>query len=86
MEDVAADQAEAPLQIARPQGQPPHHRGLKPRRMGLDRLDHQIGHRVAMRVRQIRRDMLAEQAGDMLARRRQTVVQGRGDQHLDDGL
>ena len=54
VEDVAADQAEASFQIARPQRQPPDHRGLEARRVGLDRFDHQIGHRVAMRVRQIR--------------------------------
>src|SRR3546814_1775473 len=28
--------------------------------------------------------MLAEEAGDMLARRGEAVVDGRGDQHLDD--
>ena len=39
-----------------------------------------------MLVRQRRIDMLAEQAGHVLARRRQAVVQRRGDQHLDDRL
>src|SRR6202049_4796893 len=37
-------------------------------------------------VRQLRRDVLAEQAGDMLARWGERVVQGRGDQHLDHRL
>jgi hypothetical protein len=52
--------------------------------MAVDRLDHQIGHRVAVLVSQVGRDMLAEQAGDMLSGRGETVVEGRGDQHLYD--
>ena len=48
-------------------------------------------HALALRVPgravgQLRRDVLAEQARDMLAGRRQGVIQGGGNQHLDDGL
>src|SRR3546814_1908467 len=35
-------------------------------------------------VRQFGRELLAEEARDMLPRRREAVVDGRGDQHLDD--
>src|SRR3546814_10665232 len=34
-------------------------------------------------VRQFGRELLAEEARDMLPRRREAVVDGRGDQHLD---
>ena len=53
------------------------------RRMAVDRGDHQIGDLVAMiipgsAVRQFRRDMLAEQAGDMLALRREVSSRVEG--------
>src|SRR3546814_16871155 len=35
-------------------------------------------------ARKFGRELLAEEAGDMLARRGEAVVDGRGDQHLDD--
>src|SRR5208283_5357996 len=60
-------------------------------RVALDRRDHQVGDSVAalvprLAVRQLRRDVLAEQAGHMRARRRQAVVERGRDQHLDDRL
>ena len=65
--DVAADEAEAPPQITRPQRQPSDPRGPEPRRMGVDRVDHQIRHRAALLVAQRRIDVLAEQAGDVVS-------------------
>ena len=50
VEDVAADKSETPLQIARPQRQPSQHRGLEPRRVGVDRIDHQVRDRVTIRA------------------------------------
>ena len=69
--------------------------GLKPtsegRRIAFDGRDHEVGDLLAMivpglSIRQFRRDMLAEQAGDMLSIRCQRVVERGGDQHLDHGL
>ena len=61
------------------------------RRIVIDRPDHQIGDLVAMivpggAVGKLRRHMLAEQARDMGALRRQRGIERRGDQHLDDRL
>ncbi|MNW18448.1 hypothetical protein D3C71_2180210 [compost metagenome] len=59
--------------------------------MLFHRGDHQIGHRFAMvvpvaAVGQLWGHVLAEQAGHVLARRRQRIVQGAGDEHLHDRL
>ena len=91
MKDVAAEQAELPLEIQRGQRLAADHARRKARRVGIDGRDHQVGNFIAAivpraAIAQARRDVLAEQAGDMAAGRRQAVVQGRGDQHLDDRL
>src|SRR5215204_1977124 len=91
VKDVAAGQAEHLLEIERRQRLVAEHARLKPGSVAIDRIDHQIGHRVAMlipgtAVRQFGGNVLAEQAGDVRAVRRQCVVEGRWDQHLDDGL
>src|SRR5262245_25358292 len=91
VEDIAADEPERLLEIERAQGLASDHARLEARRIALDRVDHQVGNLVAMRVpgaalRQRRRDVLAEQARDMGALGGKRVVEGRGDQHLDDRL
>src|SRR5688572_3643977 len=77
VEDVAADQAERSLEVERAVDLPSEHRGFEVRRVLVDRLDHQIRDGFAMRIprlpiRQLRRDVLAEHARDVLARRRET--------------
>ncbi len=91
MEDVAADQAEGTLQVQRGQRLPAEHRVGESGRVALDGGDHQLGDLVAVRVpaapiRQLRRHVLAEQAGHVLAGRRQPIVQRAGDQQFDDGV
>src|SRR5206468_10907757 len=91
VEDVAADEAERLLEIERAQRLATNHARLEASRVALDRVDHQVGDLLAMRVpgaavRQLRRDVLAEQACDMRALGGERVVEGRGDQHLDDRL
>ena len=72
VKNVAADEAEGALEIERRHDLPPEHRTLEVRRMAVDRRDHQVGDRLAMvvprSIRQFRRDVLAEQARDMLPR------------------
>ena len=48
--------------------------------------ERQRGHHGGETARQLRRHVLAEQAGHVHARRRQRVVQGRGQQHFHDWL
>src|SRR5215211_4817081 len=50
VENIAADKAEGPLEVERRQDLAPQHGALEVRRIGVDRGDHQIGHRVAMVV------------------------------------
>jgi hypothetical protein len=62
---------------------------LEVRRVAVDGIDHQVGHVFAVLVParpigQLRRHVLAEQAGHVLAGRRQGRVQGRRNQDLDD--
>ena len=90
MEDVAVGQAEDALQIEWRETLPPDHARFEARRIGFDRVDHEIGDRLARLVPgapvgQFRRDMLAEQGRDVLAGRRQRIVERRRDQHFDDG-
>src|ERR1700679_3231589 len=91
VKDVAADQPEGALEIERAHDLPPEHRGLEIGRMTVDEIDHDIGYLLPMivpgcPVGQLRRDVLAEQARHVLSRGREAVVQGRGYEHLDDGL
>src|SRR6185369_7066295 len=72
MKDVAAEQAELPLQIERRQYLAADHACRKARRVFVHRRDHEVGDLIAvivpgLSVRQFRRDMLAEQARDVLA-------------------
>src|SRR5690606_10356606 len=84
VEDVAAEQADAALQVERAQRLVAEHAAGEVRRVLVHGVDHQLRHRVAMRVPAAvlvaddRIHLLAEQAGDVLARWRQGVVQGRG--------
>ena len=88
--DVAADQAELALEIERRVDLPGDHRRLEVgrvrrrpcRRSG--RPPPRARRPTTAAVGQDRRELLAEQAGDVLARRREAVVDGRRDQHLDD--
>src|SRR5687767_14791658 len=71
VEDVAADQAEAALEIERRQRQPADDAGGEARRKTVDMADDRVGRFVAPRVppaRHVIGEMLAEQAGDMAAR------------------
>src|SRR3546814_9068487 len=87
--DVAAGKPELAFE---PLGRQPRLRddaGAKTRRVLLDRVDDAIRRRFLLVVpvataRKFGRELLAEEAGDMLARRGEAVVDGRGDQHLDD--
>ncbi len=74
-------QAELPLEIERGEHLPADHACRKARRVLVDGRDHEVGDLLAIivpgfSVRQLRRDMLAEQARDMLAVRGQRVVEG----------
>jgi hypothetical protein len=74
-----------PLEVERRQNLTPDHTCPKAGRVTVDRRDHEIGDRLAMvvpgaPVGEFRGDMLAKKARDMLARRREAVVQRRGDQ------
>ena len=50
MKDVAAEKAEGAFEIERRKHLPPEHRGLEVRRIGIDRLDHQVGDRLRVIV------------------------------------
>ena len=70
VEDVATNQAEGPLKIQRTHDLPAEHRSGKTRRMLFDGGDHQIRDFFAMiipaaSIRQLRGNVLAEQAGDV---------------------
>src|SRR3954470_4174997 len=91
VEYVAADEPEGSLEIERRHDLPPQHRALEVRRVAVDGFDHEVSDDFAMvvprlAVRQFGRDMLAEQAGNMLSFRRERVVERGRDHHLDDRL
>ena len=91
VENVAADQPEAALEVERRMDLPPEHRAWQPRRMAVDRGDDRVRRFLALVVPapsrpEIVAEMLAEQARDMLALGREARVERRGDQHLDDRL
>src|SRR6056297_249304 len=80
MKDVAAQQAVLALEIQRREEAASENAGGEVRRMTVHRGDRQVGEGFPVAVpaavgRGI--DVLAEQAGDMLSRRRQAVVQRR---------
>ena len=88
--DIAAHETENALHIERAHGCARYHRSLESGRETLDRIEHQIGDFVAMRVPgfsagQFGRDVLAEQTRDMFAGGSQRIVDERRDQHLHDG-
>ena len=89
--DVAVDQAEIALQVERRVDLPRDDAAGKARRIGVDRGDDMVGRRLprivpAAPVGQLRRELLAEEAGDMARRRGQALVDSGRDQHLDDRL
>ena len=91
VENVAADQAEAALEVERRMDLPADHRLGEARRVGIDRRDDRVGRFLALLVPappgpEVVAEMLAEQRRDMLALGREARVQGRRDQHLDDRL
>src|SRR5690554_2044306 len=72
MEDVAADEPETPLEVQRRQRLVTQHAVAEVRRVARDGVDHQLRDAIPFLVpgtaiRQLGRDMLAEQAGDMPA-------------------
>src|ERR1700733_10423805 len=75
VEDVPADQPEGALQVERTHDLASEHRRLEVGRVSVDGLDHEVGHRLAMRVPGLpvgerRRHVLTEQARDVASRRR----------------
>src|SRR6266481_4775709 len=85
VENVAADQTEGALQVERAHDLPAKHGCLEVRCVTVHQLDHDVGHFIAMlvprgAVRQRRSDVLTEQARDVLAGRREAIVQGRGNE------
>src|SRR4051812_10488258 len=50
MKDVAAGETEYPFEVERAQHLAAEHAGLETRRIAIDSVDHQIGHRIAMRI------------------------------------
>src|SRR6266568_492858 len=91
VEDVAADEPEGLLQVEWAQRLTADDARLEARSVALHRVDHQVGHLLAMiapgaAVGELRRDVLAEQARHMRALGGEAVVEGGGDQHLDDRL
>src|ERR1700738_3515868 len=88
MKNIAAEQAELALEIERRQNLPADHARREAWRIFIHGRDHEIGDLFAMvvprpAVRQLRRHVLAEQAGDMLTRRAERVVEGRRDQGFE---
>ena len=74
MKNVAADEAEFALEVERREDLARDDRRLEAGRIRFDRVDHEVRDRLASLVprapvRQLRRDMLAEQGRDVLARR-----------------
>src|SRR5687768_14492980 len=91
VKDVAADQAEAALEVERRMDLPPEHRLGESRSVRLDGGDDRVRRGLALMVPaparpEIESEMLAEQRRDMLALRRHARIERRGDQHLDDRL
>ena len=89
VEDVAADQADAALQVEWTEGLVADHAAREIRRVVVDGVDHELGHGVAVRVPaavHVGIHLLAEQAGDMLARGRKRVVESGRNQHFHDGF
>jgi hypothetical protein len=81
VEDVAAHEAEGALQIERTHDLTAEDRRLEIRRIGVDRVDHEVGHRLAVLVPRcaigkLGGDVLAEEAGDVHPARRQAVING----------
>src|SRR6516225_5350000 len=91
MEYIAARQPEHLLEIEWGERLPADNARLESRRIALDRLDHEIGHLVAMIipgacVGQSGSNMLAEEACDMRPSGRERLIEGRRNDHLDDRL
>ena len=89
MGDVPADEPESALEVERAHDLAAEHRRLEVRCVGVDGVDHQVRYFLAMRVpgaavRELRGDVLAEEARDVLSLRRESVIERRGDQQLDD--
>ena len=85
--DVATDEAELAFEIERRMDLARDYAGLEVGGMGGDGIDDEVRNLFAVRVPVgLGVELLAEQAGDMLARWGETVVDSAGDQHLDDRL
>jgi len=81
VEDITAHKSEGALQIKRTHDLPPEYCRLEVRRIGVDRIDHEIGYRLAMRIPRcaigkLRGHMLAEKARDVHPARREAVIYG----------
>src|SRR6058998_1419789 len=91
MKNIATGQPENPFQVQWTQSLTADDAGLETGSVAVDRFDHQIRDDLAVVVpcaflRQLWRHVLAEQRSHMRATRRQRIVQGRGDYHLNDGI
>src|SRR6185312_1164901 len=91
VEDIAADEAELALEVERGKDPPAEDRGAEVRREPGHMVDHGIGGALALRVPasptgQRIPEVLAEEARDVLAGRRERVVDRAGNEHLHDRL
>src|SRR4051812_7182704 len=91
VENVAADEAEAPFKVERRMDLSPKHGLGEAWRMRVDGRDNPVGRLVALSVPtpprpEIVAEVLAEQARDMLALGCESRIESRRDQHLDDWL
>src|SRR5262245_19347393 len=88
VEDIAVRQTEGALQIEWRENLAADHTRAEAGSELIHGIDHEVGDFVAMSVPrfaigQLRSDVLAEQARHVRALRREAVVEGRWDEHLD---
>src|SRR5688500_9609089 len=91
VEDIAADQSEAALEVQRRMDLPADHGLGETGRMAVDQRDDRVRGLFTLVVpaaagAKIVAEMLAEHRRDMLTPRSESWVHGRGDDHLDDRL
>src|SRR3546814_3298143 len=89
VDDNAADQAEHAFEPLGRQARLADDAGAKAGGLSFDGVEDRVGRRVFLivpvpAIRQLGRELLAKEAGDMAARGREAIVDGGGDQHLDD--
>src|SRR5690606_30179013 len=90
VEYVTAHEAESAFKVERREDLPGDDGCAEVRRIFRHRVDHHLGHLFTMivpgrAIRQLGRGVLAEQARDMGPARRERLVQGGGNEKLDDG-